>query len=107
MGKNLPRKSECARRQHKVLDRRTKSQMHFAAEGIKRAQIASAVGKQRYCVPPNLEEPRLGVVRIGRQDRGAQRPLDAIGGIALPIAPGRVSRTVAARPHSTVPSAIA
>ncbi len=79
--------SESARRQHGVLDRRADSEMHLAAEGIECAQVASPVGEDPYRAFPNFEQPRLRVVRIRCKDCGAQRPLDAVGGIPLPVAP--------------------
>src|ERR1700679_1100087 len=79
--------------------------MHFAAEWIEAAKIAGAVGKQGYGVFANLEQPWLGVMRVGRQDRGAQGPTDAIVSISLPVLPGPISHTIAARPDAAIPGA--
>jgi len=50
-------------------------------------QLQLTVRKDDNRVCLNLEDPGLGVVWIGGQYRCAQRPLDTLGGITLPIGP--------------------
>ena len=51
-----------------VLDRRAEAEMHLAAKGIERPEVAPPVGEHLDSACADHEEPWLGVVRIGREE---------------------------------------
>ena len=55
-----------------VLDCAAKTQMHLAHKGVHRAEIAREIGEHLDCIAADPKQPRLRVMRIGRQNRGAR-----------------------------------
>ena len=53
-----------------VLDCAAKTQMHLAHKGVHRAEIAREIGEHLDCIVADPKQPRLRVMRIGRQNRG-------------------------------------
>ena len=92
---------------HQVLDRAADAQMHLAPEGIEAAQIARAVGEHRDRGAVRREQPGLGVVRIGGEDRGVQRLPGAFVAASAPFLPGLEGGALADLEHAAVPGAIA
>ena len=88
-----------------VLDRRSDAQVHLAAEGIKRPEIARAVGEHVDRVRADDKEPWLGVVRIGGEDGGPHRPKGAVVRAAFPVSPRLIGRSFAGGAHAAVPGA--
>jgi hypothetical protein len=64
--------------------------MHFAPERIKGAKIARTVGVDRDRFVAQFEQPGLCIVRVGGEDRGAQRLLQPVDDAAASFAPGRI-----------------
>jgi len=93
--------------EREILDRGAKAQMHLAPERIEGTEIARTVGEDIYRLRPNGEGPRLGVMRVGREDGGAQRPPPPVLWAALPGPPRLIGLPLALCPDSPVPGPVA